>query len=133
MAQPSTTRLPRNEANILLAISALEQRQISSVNQAAATFNVPQSTLSDQLAGKPARSNCQPNSKKVTALEEEVIIRHILDLDSRGFPPSLNNVRAMANKLLAKRGAKPVGIKWPHNFVKRTESLATRFNRPYDY
>jgi hypothetical protein len=25
-----------------------------------------------------------------------------------------------------------VGINWPTNFVKRTDSLATRFNRPYD-
>jgi hypothetical protein len=38
----------------------------------------------------------------------------------------------MANKLLAERGAPPVGIKWPQNFVKRTERLTTRVNQPYD-
>ena len=38
----------------------------------------------------------------------------------------------MANKLLAERGAQPVGILWPKNFVKRTERLTTRFSRPYD-
>lgn len=43
--------------------------------------------------------------KKLTNPEEEAIIEHVLDLDSRGFPPSLNNVRYMANKLLAERGA----------------------------
>jgi hypothetical protein len=31
----------------------------------------------------------------------------------------------MANKLLAKRGAQLVGIRWPYNFVKRIEILIT--------
>jgi hypothetical protein len=38
----------------------------------------------------------------------------------------------MADKLLAVRGAGQVGQKWPANFVRRTESLTTRFNRAYD-
>jgi hypothetical protein len=38
----------------------------------------------------------------------------------------------MANRLLAARGANQVGIHWPRNFVKRTDSLTTRFNRAYD-
>ena len=61
-----------------------------------------------------------------------MITRHILDLDSRGFPPTLNAVQDMADKLLAERGAGQVGKQWPRNFVKRTDSLTTRFNRPYD-
>jgi hypothetical protein len=38
----------------------------------------------------------------------------------------------MANRLLAARSAGQVGVYWPRNFVKRTNSLKTRFNRPYD-
>ena len=38
----------------------------------------------------------------------------------------------MADRLLAARGAGQVGQKWPANFVKRTDSLTTRFNRAYD-
>jgi hypothetical protein len=38
----------------------------------------------------------------------------------------------MANRLLAARGADQVGVHWPRNFVKRTDSLTTRFNRAYD-
>jgi hypothetical protein len=128
MAQPNTTQSPCNEADILLAISALNQRQIQSVKHTAATYNVPKSTLRDRLAGKAARRDCQPNSKKLTKPKEEAIIAHILDLNSRGFSPSLNAVRDIANKLLAKRGAPPVSIKWLQNFVKRTERLTTRVN-----
>ena len=104
MAQPPTTQLPYNEANILLAILALNRRQIPNICRAAATYNVPESTLRDRLAGKPARHDCQPNIKKLTKSKEEAIIKHVLDLDAQGFPPSLDNVRYMANKLLAKRG-----------------------------
>ncbi|KAI1670729.1 DDE superfamily endonuclease [Pyrenophora tritici-repentis] len=38
----------------------------------------------------------------------------------------------MADKLMAARGASLVGIHWPRNFVKRTDSLRTCFNRAYD-
>jgi hypothetical protein len=61
-----------------------------------------------------------------------VIIRHILDLDIRGFAPTYAAIRDMADKLLAARGAGQVGQKWPANFVKRTDSLKTCFNRAYD-
>lgn len=61
-----------------------------------------------------------------------MIERYILDLDSRGFAPSLAVVRDMANKLLAERGGGQVGRDWPRNFVNRTASLKTRYNRPYD-
>ena len=85
-------------------------------------------TLRDRRAGRPARRDCQPNSKKLTQLEEQVIVRHILDLDTRGFGPTYAAVRDMADKLLAARGAGQVGVHWPRNFVKRIDSLITRFN-----
>ena len=59
-------------------------------------------------------------------------MRHILDLHSRGFAATYAAVRDMADKLLAARGAGQVGVHWPRKFVKRTDSLTTRFNRAYD-
>jgi hypothetical protein len=111
MAQPNTAQSRCNEANIVLAISALKGKQIRNVYQAAATYNVPESTLRSRLAGITSRRDCQANLKKLTNPEEEAIIQHVLDLNSRGFPPSLNDVRYMANKLLAERGAQPVGMR----------------------
>ena len=61
-----------------------------------------------------------------------MIIKYILDLDTRGFSPTYNAVRDVANLLLLKRGGCPVGRDWPRNFIKRTDSLTTRFNRAYD-
>jgi len=123
-----STLSPQNEADIQLAISSINATQIPHVRRAASAFNVPESTLRDRRAGKPARRDCQPNSKKLTQLEEEVIVQRVLGLDQRGFTPTYAFVRDMADKLLGARGAGQVGQKWPANFVRRTESLTTRFN-----
>jgi hypothetical protein len=50
-----------------------------------------------------------PNSRTMTDLEEEVIVKYILDLDARAFPPRLADVEAMANSLRVTRNALPVG------------------------
>ena len=42
-------------------------------------------------------------------IEEETIIRYILDMDSRGFPLRIDDVEDMANSLFATRSAKRVG------------------------
>jgi maltose-binding protein MalE len=39
----------------------------------------------------------------------------------------------MANRLLAERDARRVGVNWASTFVKRHPELTTRFNRKYDY
>src|SRR4030081_705087 len=66
-------------------------------------------------------------------LEESVIVQHILDLDSRRFPPRLSGVEDMANRMLADRSAGKVGKNWASTFVKRHLELRTRFSRKYDY
>src|ERR1700712_1013521 len=103
MPQPQQALVRSSEADIQLTISSHNKRQIKTVRAAAQTFNVPRTTLCDRRAGKPPRRDCQPNSKKLTQLEEEVIIKHILNLDQRGFSPAYAAIRDMANKLLAAR------------------------------
>jgi hypothetical protein len=110
MAQRNVTQLLSNEADIQLAISSINARQIQGNRPAAAVYNVAEATLRRRRAGIPARRDCQPNSKKLTELEEEVIISHILNLDQRGFAPTYAAVRDMADKLLAARGAGQVGV-----------------------
>jgi hypothetical protein len=101
---PLQQALPRSlEADIQLTISSLNKNQIKTTRAAAQIFNVPRTTLRERRAGKPARRDCQPNSKKLTLIEEEVIVNYILDLDSRGFPPTYAAVRKMADRLLSYR------------------------------
>lgn len=120
------------EANILLASQAIDRNQIESERRAADTYSVSRTTLRRRRNGITARRDYTPKAQNLTPLEEEVITKYILDLDSRGFPPRLEAVRAMANLLLSKRDAPPVGKNWPSNFVRRAPELKTCLNRAYD-
>jgi hypothetical protein len=110
MAQRCATQLSSNEADIQLAISSLKSTQIQSVNEAAQIFSVPEATLRRRRAGIPARRDCQPNTQKLTKLEEEVIVSYILNLDSRGFSPTYDRVRKIANRLLSYHREGQVGV-----------------------
>jgi hypothetical protein len=94
-----------NKADIQLALLSIDSAQIQSTRRAATVFNIPKSTLINRRAGKRARRDCQPNSRKLTPREEEVIVSYILHLDLRGFAPTYRAVRNIANKLLATRSA----------------------------
>jgi DDE superfamily endonuclease/helix-turn-helix, Psq domain len=125
--------LASEEARILLALRAINRSKPLSLRRAAKLYDVPFTTLRDRKAGRPARHDIQPNCRKLTSYEEQVIVRYILELDSRGFPPRLCRVEDMANLLLAERNAGRVGTRWAQRFVKRQPELDLRFNRRYDY
>ena len=121
------------EARTLLALQALQNNPKLSIRRAAGTYRVSEHRLRRRQNGIQARLDTIPNSRKLSDLEEEILIHFILDLDSRGFPPRLRGVKDMADQLLADRDAPPVGTRWAHNFVKRHPDLKTHFFRKYDY
>ena len=121
------------EARIILAIKAIRTSKSLSQRSAAKIYRVPLSTLSDRMAGRTYRPESKANGLKLTELEEETIVRYILDLDLRGFTPRLAGVEDMANLLLESRGAQRVGKLWAHRFIARRPELKTRFNRVYDF
>jgi DDE superfamily endonuclease len=133
MSQQQQPSIAQKEARIQLAKCALERGQIQSGRNAAKTYEASETTLRRRRAGIKPRRDCTPNSRILTDLEECVIVQNILDLVSHGTPPSLRVVGDMANQLLAARGTRRVGEKWPRNFVSRHPELETRFNRKYDY
>ncbi|EKG09395.1 hypothetical protein MPH_13578, partial [Macrophomina phaseolina MS6] len=116
MQQPNHVQSPLYESRLSLAKRAIDQGKIQSNRGAAETYHVNRMTLKRRRDGTHSRRDCTPNSRKLTDPEEFMIIRRILDLDSRGFPPRLRDVEDMANKLLADRAGGKVGKKWPANF-----------------
>jgi hypothetical protein len=127
---------PQKEGRILLAIQAVNSGQIKSLKAAARSYDVPYTTLNERYHGILSRRDSQPNSRKLTDTEEEVLLQRIFDLNDQGFPPGITIVREITNILLANRNAsslQTVGKNWVTNFVKRHESLRTMYNRKYDY
>ena len=122
-----------NEARLILAIEAIRTSKSLNCWFVAKLYRVPETTLRDRMASRTPRNETRPNCLKLSKLEEEVIIRNILDLDSRGFAPRLASVEEMANMILESRGGKRVGKLWAHRFIQRQLDLKTRFNRVYDF
>jgi len=126
---PSTSK----EDMIVLALKAFERDVILKVNTAAKIYGIDRITLTRRRNGKPARYDIPANSRKLTDLEERTIVQYIIKLCTRTFHPRLYYVEDMANQLLRKRDAPPIGIRWAHNFVKRQPELRTCFTRKYNY
>ncbi|KAF2748249.1 hypothetical protein M011DRAFT_401153, partial [Sporormia fimetaria CBS 119925] len=90
MNSPTHAKSASNEAQIQLALQAMQKDASLTVRRAAKLYNVRfmasdrNSTLSARRAGKAPRRDCRPTVMRLTVTEEEVIVRHILELDSRG-------------------------------------------------
>ena len=121
------------ENRLFLAVQAVKNSNQQSIRSIAKVYNVSEATLRARLKGRHSRCDTPANSRKLTDLEESVLVQEILDLASRAFPPRLSGVKDMANRLLADRDASRVGPRWASNFVKRQPQLRTRFTRRYDY
>jgi hypothetical protein len=135
-ARTNSKKSEEQEGRLLLAISALQKKQISTIREAVRVYNVPYTTLRQRFNGVTSRTKTRANSHKLTQNEEESLVRWILSLDQRGAAPRPSHVREMANILLAKRGTTPiqtVGEKWAYNFIQRQDELKTRFSRRYNY
>ncbi|KFZ19273.1 hypothetical protein V501_00735 [Pseudogymnoascus sp. VKM F-4519 (FW-2642)] len=121
------------EAKIILAIEAIQTSKKLSRRKAAKLYNIPFSTLNDRMNGHIPLRERRPANIKLSKLEEEVIVRNILKLDSRGFAPRLAGVEDMANFILELREGERVGKLWAHRFIQRQLALKTRFNRVYNF
>jgi hypothetical protein len=133
MSQQRNVQKTYTEGDIHIAISDIASKQIQSVRRAVAVYRVPRSTLQDRHAGTRPRRDCEPNTKRLTKLEEEAIVQRVIEESLRGIPPSKTHVRDMADRLLRERDRKPTGKNWVDNFIKRTPKLRTRWSRPYDH
>jgi hypothetical protein len=124
---------PSNECYIQLALQAIQTTPGLSIRRAASIYNLPRSTLQARLDGRTAKADSKNARLILTTTEEKALLQYILERDSRGFSPRRVDVEDMANLLLSKRDAKPVGKLWVHRFVNRRPELKTRFSRVYDY
>jgi hypothetical protein len=101
---------PSKERQIQLALQALKQDATLSLRRAAAIYKVTHTTLSRRRAGQTPQADRWPKSRNLTKTKESVVVKHILNLISRGFPPRLTAVADMANSLRAERNLGQVSL-----------------------
>jgi hypothetical protein len=118
---------------MILMLKALKEDPKLSVRKASTLYEIPESSLRDRRTGKQSRCQIAANLRKLTDLEEKVLLERVLDLDVRGFQPRLSDIREMADRLREARDASRVGPRWANNFVNRHDELVTRFRRRIDY
>jgi hypothetical protein len=130
-----TQKRIEQEGRIEIAIQALRNKKVTSVNEAARVYEVPRSTLHDRARGLSSRETTRANCSKLDEIEEDSLERWILDMDARGKAPTLAAAREMANILLAQRSTNtppsPIGKNWISRFIARRDNLKTRFSRRY--
>ena len=96
MPQQQNVIFTQQEGRLTLAVQAYRTGQFKSIRRAAAVYNVPFQRLSDRLNKITFRPQVSPNCRKLTIIEEQTIVRYILNLDSRGFAPRLCEVADMS-------------------------------------
>jgi hypothetical protein len=135
MASPNTRQLSQNNGRLLLAKNTYQKNQILSQRKVAIAYDVSRSTLQSRIQGRQPRAESNAKKRKLLPTEETALVDWILDLDQRGFPPQLIDVRGMANTLLAARGQnpppEPVGKNWVDRFIADQSRLKTQWNRKF--
>jgi hypothetical protein len=126
---------PQRGGRGLLAVQSLQNNTLTSQRRAARLFNVPLTSLQRRLQNVPTISEFNAQKRKLSLSEEESLVQWILDLDRRGFPPHIIDVRRMADVLLAARGQNPppppVGKNWVTRWIKSQSQLQTKWNRKF--
>jgi len=82
-------------------------------------WNVSKSTLERLVNGGASISTFNASKRKLTYVEERVLVEFILESSDRGLPPSLKSIEEHANVILAgqEQPDEPVGNSWVGRFL----------------
>jgi hypothetical protein len=136
MAPPHTQKSSQKEGRIDLAIHSIKKKQILSGRRAAKVFNVPRTTMRRRKKGIKPQEEAQLNNRLLSPIEEEELLRWILAMERRGFPPYVIDVKRLAERLIQRRGdtRRPtsIGKQWVYRLLTRHPAVKTRLTRKKD-
>jgi hypothetical protein len=82
MSQSKRVQTSSNEGRILLALSAFQSGQCKTPSTALKMYSVPRNTLYRRINGQTLREDYTLTNKRLSLIEEEVIVKNILKLDA---------------------------------------------------
>jgi hypothetical protein len=98
------------KTRIIIVIETLQtSKQKLNRRRAALIYKVPENIFYDRITSRTPCNNTRPTIQNLTETEKQMIVNHILDLDSRGFSPRQANIEDIANYFCKTYRAKPVG------------------------
>jgi hypothetical protein len=97
---PSIMSVIIQEAKIILAIEAIRTSKKLSCRKTTKFYQIPYSIFYNKINSRTTLPKRRPANIKLIILEEEVIIRNILDIDSRRFVFRLAGIENITNYIL---------------------------------
>ncbi len=76
-----------NEYQVQLVLQTFEKDLQLNIRKAVQLYNIPRTTLTHRINGRSIRTDIIANSRKLTVLEEKMIVQKVLNLNSRKFLP----------------------------------------------
>ncbi len=99
------------ETRIILTIEAIRITKKMSIRRIAKIYNLFESSFYDRMKDMIPLAERYNGRCRLTLAEEEMFLRYILDLDSRGFIPRIDGVEDIANILFTTYSIERVGVR----------------------
>jgi hypothetical protein len=130
------------------ALKALKDGVFTSIGEAATAFNLPKSSLGHRRNGRQTRQKAHEGDQILSPAAEKAVVKWILKLDDYGFPPRLDRLWQMVEKLAVEERAAlkarneaegrknkvhdTIGKNWITQFLNRHPVLAAKLARRMD-
>ena len=98
------------------------------IRKVAKQYGVVQETLRDRINSVQTVKKENTSRQRLSPVEEQIIERHIMQLEVWGWPPMISQVQKMAKELLITKGdLKELRINQTQKYLKRYPQLKSRF------
>src|SRR5688572_20191000 len=98
---------------VLRAVAAYRNATATRIRQAGEMYEVSYSTIRGRLQGRKRRHEAHIQEQILTPTEEKSLVKWVMYLAGKGFPPRVEMVTYMALKILkARDGASELGVHW---------------------
>ena len=118
---------------MLSAIANYNSGVFKSIRAAAAAYGVPRTTLRTRLNGGQTHAQGAEHLQSLSPSQETFLVEWILEEDARGFPPSHQRAREMAERISIVNGNKnsgrALGNHWLQSFIRRNPEIGSRIGK----
>lgn len=115
------------EGQIAEAIAAIENG--TSLRQASKTWSIPRTTLYNRISGRLPRTIAHQSRQRLSIREEDELVNWFLAQANLGLPPSHQELRTFAERVLGAKGdSAQLGKRWVASFLKRNPKLKTQIS-----